>query len=221
MTTIRISHTIEGALTDGPGKRFSIYVTGCSIRCKGCQSPELWELDGGRKTDVEDLAAEALASGLPVSVLGGEPFDQAEALSMLIFLLKINGCHVTVYSGYKFEQVARKWHKEWFDGWLMLATLDVLVDGPYVEAQTDDHVQYRGSRNQRVIDMPATLRPYKQLHPLIDDLPEEIELVLLDWDTPELIISPEGHVLAAEGLADEFTSLGESAPARRCGEVQR
>jgi anaerobic ribonucleoside-triphosphate reductase activating protein len=210
MTTIRIAGTNEGALTDGPGLRFSVYVQGCSIHCKGCQVPHLWNRNGGRKVDVQDLAREAAASGLPVSILGGEPMDQPQALYELLFWIRDgrpdkgigDPQFIIVYTGYTLEDLLAR-GDDFVEAVLFMA--DVLVDGPFIQDQDDDYLQYRGSRNQRVIDLKATLASR-------DRAP-----VLLDWDTPEIVLTPEGDLLGAEGLMADL--VGEGEPARRCGEV--
>lgn len=211
---IRIAHTNPNALTDGPGRRFSIYFQGCSLRCPGCQSPDLWDAGGGREVEVEDLAAEALASGLPVSILGGEPFDQPGALYSLLFWLRAergfaDDTFIIVYTGYTFEALAAR-GDETIDGVLALA--DVIVDGPFIADLDHDRLQYRGSANQRVIDTSTTLARGP-------DALARHGPVMRDWDAPELLITPAGDILAAEGLAEQFAALGEQAPARRCGEV--
>ncbi|MBN1285100.1 MAG: radical SAM protein [Anaerolineae bacterium] len=225
MTTIRIAGTNPEALTDGPGKRFSVYLQGCSIHCPGCQVPHLWDPDGGYKVNARKLAHEALASGLPVSILGGEPFDQAGALHDLLFWLRkgrLDKClddpmFIIVYTGYTFETLMARAEAELrtqlFDTAGVLMMANVLVDGPFIQDRDHDRLQYRGSANQRVIALPPTFAA-RRADP--GSAP-----VLLDWDTPELIITPDGDVLAAEGLANEFAALGAGEPARRCGAVKR
>jgi anaerobic ribonucleoside-triphosphate reductase activating protein len=213
MTQIRIAHTDPLALTDGPGLRFSIYFQGCRIRCPGCQTPHLHDPMGGQLVRVHDLANQALTAGLPVSVLGGEPFDQLDALCDLLHTLKTHGIpHIIVYTGYSFETLMRRYYATDGGTWWALRHTDVLVDGPFVADLDHDRLQYRGSSNQRVIDVRPSMERWQKNH-------IRFKPVLLDWDTPELILTPDGDVLAAEGLADEFAALGESAPARRCGET--
>jgi anaerobic ribonucleoside-triphosphate reductase activating protein len=181
MTTIRIAGTNDEALTDGPGLRFSIYTQGCSIRCPGCQVPHLWNRNGGREVDVQDLAREAAASGLPVSILGGEPMDQPQALYELLFWIRDGrpdkgvsdvysrprGCpqFIVIYTGYTLEDLLAR-GDDFVDAALFMA--DVLVDGPFIQDQDDDYLQYRGSRNQRVIDLKATLANRDRAPVLID-----------------------------------------------------
>jgi anaerobic ribonucleoside-triphosphate reductase activating protein len=188
-STIRIAGTNPQALTDGPGKRFSIYVQGCSIHCPGCQVPHLHDPNAGHKVDVEELAKEALASGLPVSVLGGEPFDQAGALYDLLFYLRAgrpdkgldDPMFIIVYSGYTLEALLERAERELAKGLLgvgmALVMSDVLIDGPFIADQDHSRLQYRGSANQRVIAIHATFAARRA--------GKSDELVLLDWDVPE------------------------------------
>ncbi len=218
-TTMRIAGVNPNALTDGPGKRFSVYVQGCSIRCPGCHVTHLHDPRAGYAVDVRQLANEALASGLPVSILGAEPTEQPLALAVLVKRLKAakNPPHVIVYSGRTFDDLVFSTPRplsEWVAIMDVLSHADVLVDGPFIADLDSDRMQYRGSANQRVIDLPATMQmPMPALR--------ERGPVLIDWDTPELILTPDGDVLAAEGLAADFAALGERVPARRCGEVKR
>jgi anaerobic ribonucleoside-triphosphate reductase activating protein len=207
---IRISHTATGSYTDGPGPRFSIYVQGCSVRCTGCQSPNLWDPAAGHAVDVGALADEAAASGLPVTLIGGEPLDQPEAVAILMAALKLERIHVVIYSGRTFEELlARSKRQPAILRALGLA--DVLVDGPYRPDLDDAFVQYRGSRNQRAIDLQATFNMAARDYALNGP-------ALLDWGAPEVTITEGGDILAAEGLIDQFFApVGAERPASRCG----
>jgi len=203
MATLRYSTIISPTFTDGPGKRASVYFQGCAIRCPGCQSPHLWDASGGMEVHVTQVARTLIATGLPISILGGEPFDQPAALAQLVMVLKGAGRHVIIYSGYTYEQLIERDDADG-NNRMVLALADVLVDGPFIWQQDDPFVQYRGSRNQRPIDLVATRRAG--------------ELVLLDWDTPELIISDAGDVLGAEGVIALVSDEGERT--RRCGQTK-
>jgi anaerobic ribonucleoside-triphosphate reductase activating protein len=219
-STIRIAGTNPQALTDGPGMRFSVYVQGCSIHCPGCQVPHLHDPGGGDLVPVDDLVGRVLASGLPVSILGGEPLDQIDGVSNLVHKIKTMSDarpHVIVYTGRTFEWIIRHLYQD--DGfYFLLCNADVLVDGPFVQAQDHDRLQYRGSANQRVIDLKATMQKWRRSGHTT--ALSRFKPILLDWDAPEIIITPEGDLLAAEGLAAEFAVLGDETPARRCGEVK-
>lgn len=203
MATLRYAQIISPTYTDGPGKRTSIYFQGCSIRCPGCQSPHLWDALGGFGVPVSAVAAALLATELPITILGGEPFDQPEGLAQLVATMKGCGRHVIVYSGYTYEQLLERAQTD-PNVSIVLGLADVLVDGPFIWQQDDPFVQYRGSRNQRPIDLQATR--------------QTDELVLLDWDTPELVINDRGDMLGAEGLIALISDEGQRT--RRCGQTR-
>ncbi len=142
------------SIVDGPGFRYVVFVQGCPHRCVGCHNPQSHEFGVGTKRTVDELLAEfrenPLLSGITLS--GGEPFCQAAALCELAEAVRAMGKTVFAYSGYTLEQLEA--HPDPAVERL-LRLVDTLVDGPYVEAERDLELQFRGSRNQRVIDMKA------------------------------------------------------------------
>lgn len=150
---IRVAGEIEESIVDGPGLRYVLFVQGCPIHCKGCQNPQTWDMDGGKLVSVrailEKIRSNPLIKGVTFS--GGEPFAQAEALLPLARVLKRSGYHVMSYSGYTFEELMKS------DACRsLLFELDLLVDGPFIEEQKSLELLFRGSRNQRIIDLKAT-----------------------------------------------------------------
>lgn len=154
----------DGALGLGPGTRVAVWVRGCRRRCPGCIAPELWA--GGNRTPVDQIVSQisgllAKADGLTIS--GGEPFDQAEAVLALVRLVRQRAqTEVLIYTGYTIEEIqsgppARK---------ELLSNVDILIDGPYMEEEPDT-LQWRGSDNQRV----HLLSPQAQRHRDTKDLP--------------------------------------------------
>ena len=200
--SIRIASLVCPTLVDGPGTRAALFFQGCSIHCQGCQNKHLWPVDEGQVVQVSDLARQLVDTGLPLTITGGEPFDQAEGLTALLRLLRAADRHVIVYSGYTWEQLSEKAAP--VQEALRLA--DVLVDGPYVPKLDHPGMQYRGSSNQRPIDLQATWQTG--------------DIVTLDWDTPELIITSDGDLLGAAGIITQFTDLGNTESTRRCGETE-
>jgi anaerobic ribonucleoside-triphosphate reductase activating protein len=155
---------------------------------------------------VDEVVGQLLDTGLPVTVLGGEPFDQAPAVAQIVQACHVAGRHVIVYTGNLFEDLVRRARKEPAIQ-RILAHADVLVDGPFVADQDHDRLQYRGSANQRPIDL--------------DIWRETGDTVLLDWDTSvDVAILPDGSILVPEGYAIDLEALFgcASIPARRCGE---
>lgn len=151
---LRISGIVPESIVDGPGFRYVVFTQGCPHHCPGCHNPQTHSFDGGRWLEVGDIARQVgenpLLAGVTFS--GGEPFCQAEALCELGRLVKGMGKHLMVYSGYTLEQLLELGKQQpAVDELLHLA--DVLVDGPYLEKERDLTLEFRGSRNQRIIDL--------------------------------------------------------------------
>ena len=150
-----LSGIVNDSIVDGPGIRATIFSQGCPHHCEGCHNPETWEFGCGTKIPVEDILeiirTNPLCRGVTFS--GGEPFAQAEGFAKLGKLLKAAGYEVASYSGYTFEQLLagtpaqRK----------LLETIDILIDGPYLQEQRSLELNFRGSKNQRILDVPASL----------------------------------------------------------------
>lgn len=201
---MRVAQIIQDTYVDGPGQRVALFTQGCSVHCRGCQNAHLWPTDGGEALPVAHLAERLLSTGLPVTITGGEPTDQADALAQLLRLLCAASpdLHIILYSGRTFEQLLERAEPAILEA---LNLADVLVDGPYIADLDHPGLQYRGSANQRVIDLPETLRAGK--------------VITLDWDTPELIVAETGDLLGAAAVAAQFQDLGTVADTRRCGET--
>jgi anaerobic ribonucleoside-triphosphate reductase activating protein len=226
---MRYHEIVAQSYVDGPGLRTVLFVQGCPIECPGCQNPHLWPEADGQERSAADLVRELLtvasaAQGYPrtgpaITITGGEPFAQAKSLAYLVSVLNAYGAHIIVYTGFV-----------WEDLWAMseglpeirhaLERIDVLVDGPYIRAMDNDWMQYRGSSNQRVIDVPATLRTW---HDRPFRIPPEGEsdcgVVTLDWDVPEVITTPEGNILGASAVTGMLEAVGPAKLTRRCGNV--
>jgi anaerobic ribonucleoside-triphosphate reductase activating protein len=204
---------------NGPGRRTVIYLQGCPIRCPGCQNAALWPLNGGQSADCDRLAAELVAVGNPVTITGGEPFAQPEALFWLVSGIRMQApdLHLIVYSGLALEDLVEYSAAIPQIAWT-LKLIDVLVDGPYCAELDDDHLQYRGSRNQRPIDVLATLVAYP--HILDPASHEPAGVVVCDWDAPELVVTPEGALIGAAGLIEDLFGKDAGDPAPMCGQIE-
>ena len=154
---IRIFGTAADSIVDGPGLRYAVFVQGCSHHCPGCHNPESWSNEGGTLTTIDQLLAEIAQNGLvrDVTISGGEPFEQPEACAHLAQRLKEDGYGIWAYTGYLYEDLLRMAEGQPAIGRL-LDNVDVLVDGPYVQARRSLMLKFRGSSNQRVIDMRKT-----------------------------------------------------------------
>ena len=153
--TIRILNILHDTTVDGPGFRTSIYCAGCRHHCPGCHNPETWPFEGGTAIDEEDVLRIIRSNPLNrgVTFSGGEPFSQAEGFTKLAVLLKEKGYEVASYSGFTFEQLIKGTdaQKE------LLKHIDVLIDGPFLLAERSLEVAFRGSRNQRILDVKKSL----------------------------------------------------------------
>lgn len=208
---IRYHNLIEKSSADGPGERAVLFVQGCSLACPGCQSPHLWPAHLGEIAEVRDVARRikklAGENGL-VTLSGGEIFQQPEALAEMTWTLRDLGVrHIVAYTGYRWEELfstkhpARPWLKE------ILSHIDVLVDGRFQRNLDDALIMWRGSRNQRPIDVPASLKAGT--------------VVALDWDAPRALIRSNGEIVLPEGLARELKErLGKAGRTRMCGETR-
>ena len=151
---MRIAGLTQDSIVDGPGFRFTVFVQGCTHHCEGCHNPQTHDTAGGKEMTTEEIIREMrsnpLTDGLTLS--GGEPFDQSEDCLTLVRAARESGLNVWSYSGYLFEQLLADEKKS-----QLLKELDVLVDGPFVLSQRSLALAWRGSRNQRVIDVPKSL----------------------------------------------------------------
>ena len=153
--TLRISGIVEESIVDGRGIRYVIFTQGCPHRCPGCQNPATHDFAGGRVVETASLLPDILADPMlrGVTFSGGEPFCQAAALTELAKEIRARSkLDITVFTGYTWEELqtlpgARE----------LLEQTDVLIDGRFVEAEKDLTLQFRGSRNQRIIDVPRSL----------------------------------------------------------------
>ena len=152
---MRIANTVSDSIVDGPGLRFTVFTQGCPHRCPGCHNPDTHDPAGGREASVEELAARLLANPLTggLTLSGGEPFFQPEECARLAAIAREKGLDVWVYTGYTYERLLGG---EVPGAAALLDQTDVLVDGPFVEAQKSYAALFRGSTNQRLIDVPRS-----------------------------------------------------------------
>lgn len=155
---IRLAGLVPESIVDGPGLRFAIFVQGCPHRCEGCHNPETHDFNAGRLADTERLFQKIQEYPLihGVTFSGGEPFCQPEPLAALAKALKAAGYHLMCYSGYTFEELLER-SKEDPHTRELLEQLDLLVDGRFELAQRSLELKFRGSRNQRILDVPKSL----------------------------------------------------------------
>ena len=152
---------VSDSIVDGPGIRVTVFCQGCPHHCDGCHNPETWEFGCGTKVTEGQVLAEIMKNPLcrGVTFSGGEPFAQPEGFACLAKLLKERGYEVASYTGYTFEQLLNGTpsQKE------LLKSIDVLIDGPFVQAEKSLEISFRGSKNQRILDVAASLRAEKAI----------------------------------------------------------
>lgn len=147
---MRIYGLVQDSIVDGPGMRFVCFVQGCPHHCPGCHNPDSHDFNSGTvmTTDevIEKMLSNPLTDGLTLS--GGEPFEQAEDCMVIARAAHDHGLNVWCYTGYTYEHLLRHGTG---DQIALLAEIDVLVDGRYIEDQRSLALDWRGSRNQRII----------------------------------------------------------------------
>jgi len=155
---LRLFGEVTESITDGPGLRYVIFTQGCPHYCPGCHNPESHSFTDGYLVEEEKVIEEILKNPLldGVTLSGGEPFMQASELARVAKAVKEKALSVIVYSGYTFEELIslskeRKGYTE------LLSFTDVLIDGRFEIDKKSMDLRFRGSRNQRAIDVPASL----------------------------------------------------------------
>lgn len=158
MAKLRLAGVIRESIVDGPGIRMTVFTQGCPHHCKGCHNEQTWDFSGGYDSSTERILEEAkkdpILRGLTFS--GGEPFSQAEALSVLAKEAKENGYDIFCYTGYTFEHLLSQFdaHPEYKE---LLSNCDWLVDGPFILEKRSLMLKFRGSTNQRILDVKKSL----------------------------------------------------------------
>lgn len=151
---IRVAGFENDSIVDGPGFRLAVFTQGCPHGCPGCHNPETHDFAGGQEIDtdriVDKMKEDPLLDGLTLS--GGEPFCQPEPCRELARQAHALGLNVWAYSGYTFEQLLQKPEVR-----PLLEEVDVLIDGPFILAERTLELRFRGSKNQRLIDVPRAL----------------------------------------------------------------
>ena len=156
-----LSGIVSDSIVDGPGIRTTVFSQGCPHHCPGCHNPETWDFGCGTEIPVEAILdiveSNPLCRGVTFS--GGEPFAQAEGFWELAKALKEKGYEIASYSGFTFEQLLRGTPAQK----KLLAAIDVLIDGPFIQAEKSLEVPFRGSKNQRILDVKKSLAEGKAI----------------------------------------------------------
>ena len=151
--SIRILDIKYGTSVDGIGLRTSLYCAGCENHCPGCHNPQSWDDQDGTPMSVEALFRLIVEADMNVTFTGGDPMFHPEGFTALARLIKTNtNKTIWCYTGYRFEELMKHPNRK-----ALLELCDVLVDGPFLMEERDISLHFRGSRNQRVIDVPTSL----------------------------------------------------------------
>lgn len=159
---IRIAGVVKESTVDGPGFRYVIFTQGCPHHCEGCHNPGTHSMDGGNLESITALAKDIqnnpLLKGITLS--GGEPFMQAKKLVKLLSMLDLNRYTVMTYTGFEYEYLLKNSNEN--NGYLELLKLtDVLIDGKFELSKKSSKIKFRGSTNQRAIDVKRSLKEDK------------------------------------------------------------
>ena len=158
MAKLRLAGVIRESIVDGPGIRMTVFTQGCPHHCKGCHNEQTWDFNGGYDSSTERILEEAqkdpILRGLTFS--GGEPFSQAESLAVLAKEAKEKGYDIFCYTGYTFEYLVSQFEKH-PEYKTLLENCDWLVDGPFILDKRSLMLKFRGSTNQRILDVKKSL----------------------------------------------------------------
>ncbi len=150
---LRVLDIARGTSVDGPGLRDSIYFAGCHHACEGCHNPQSWDMNGGREMSDDEIMEILRYDDFDVTFSGGDPMYRAAEVARLARRIKDElGKTIWCYTGFEFENIVSDPHFR-----CLLETIDVLVDGPFVLAERDLSLRFRGSGNQRIIDVKRSL----------------------------------------------------------------
>lgn len=150
--TINVLDIIGGTTVDGIGLRTSIYLSGCSHRCKSCHNPQSWNPNAGTPMTISEILEAVKEEDFNVTLTGGDPLFNPLSTAKLANVIRSEGYSIWLYTGFTWEQILinpqlRK----------VLKFVDVLVDGPFIESLKDNSLRFRGSSNQRLIDVQESI----------------------------------------------------------------
>jgi anaerobic ribonucleoside-triphosphate reductase activating protein len=161
MNSLSILHIVEDTTVDGPGFRTAIYAAGCSRHCAGCHNPQSWDINRGTQHSIDRLLERIKnAEFAHVTFSGGDPLFQVAGFTELARRIRLETDKtIWCYTGYSYEQVIASIELS-----QILPYIDVLVDSPYIQALKDESLRFRGSSNQRLIDVAASLATGQAIH---------------------------------------------------------
>ena len=151
---VRIAGMVQDSIVDGPGLRMTIFMQGCPHKCCGCHNPHTHDLDGGYVVDADDIIDQINCNPLldGITFSGGEPLEQGEAIVYIVSKIEVERLTVWCYTGWMWEEIMQDAWKKWVVGWV-----DVLVDGRFMIDKRTLELKWRGSENQRIINVQGSL----------------------------------------------------------------
>jgi len=151
---IRICGLVNDSIVDGPGLRLTVFTQGCPHHCPGCHNPQSHSFEGGQLRDIDEILTMAKENPLldGITLSGGEPFCQPEACAQIAVGAHKLGLNVWCYTGYSYENLLASKEKR-----ALLEQVDILVDGPFILEERSLGIRFRGSKNQRIIDVKNSL----------------------------------------------------------------
>ena len=152
---MRIAGIVRDSIVDGEGIRDVVFTQGCSHKCKGCHNQQTWDYGGGEHWFVGDIVKELANSSNNVTISGGEPFDQYESLYRLVEELSKQNKSIWIYTGNTIKDYLGTPYRR------LAPYVDVIVDGRFVEKMKDPNLLFRGSSNQRLIDLKKSVKANK------------------------------------------------------------
>lgn len=168
---IRLFGTADDSIVDGPGLRYTIFTQGCYHKCIGCHNPKSHDINGGYLRDTQDVLLEIAANPLldGITLSGGEPMLQVEPLVEICKEVKNRGLNIVIYSGFTYEEILKDSKKK-----ELLQLCDMLIDGKFEQDKRSLALLYRGSSNQRLINVQESLKQGKVVEYHIKD--NEVEI---------------------------------------------
>lgn len=155
--TVNVCGIVDGTSVDGPGLRTSIYFAGCRHACPGCHNPHTWPFDAGEPMTLQALYDRVIDNECDVTFTGGDPIYSAAKILPLARAIVDAGYRIWLYTGFTYEELLTLGDEVQ----ALLACVDTIVDGPFVEALRDPDLHFRGSSNQRIISMPPSCEPLR------------------------------------------------------------
>lgn len=151
---LRISGLVNDSVVDGPGLRYTVFTQGCPHHCKGCHNPQTHDFRNGYDMDADEILANILKNPLldGVTFSGGEPFLHSETLTYLAKKIKEKNMNIIAYTGYTWEEIAENPQMKG-----LAENVDYIIDGKYMEKEKTLDLRFRGSKNQRIVDVKESL----------------------------------------------------------------